>query len=752
MIFCTRSQMMIDHSARLCDFSWLSTPLPCSKLYRFLALALILTPGQHLIGQTRDTAGGSEPLACVPDTLESPRRQLDRGPVPLKIDSEHFEALADQPLRFHDNVRLEQGDQILETDELVYDRETGRIELPVWLHYSDALIELSADSGWVETEHSQARFDQVDYRFSHGHGSGSAGLVMLLSPTEARVEDFDFTTCPPEQLDWQLKARDVDLDMERGQGTARHARLEFKGVPILYSPWLSFPLDDQRKSGFLYPRMGYSNTDGFDITVPWYWNIAPNQDATFEPRWIQKRGVMLGTEYRFLTRRQQGRLNLDALPGDDLADRDRYFGQFEYRARLAPRWTASADLRRASDDRYFVDLGSELSDTAQRFLRSSVGVRGGGRIWSLDVLADTFQVLDDTVSPGNEPYRRLPRISLQVDQAITSDLDLTVDSELVYFDRDEGVTGARFDVLPRIRYSLMRPGWFVRPSVGFRATAYDLGGDRDDSPSRTLPIASVDAGMIFERPLGDGRIQTLEPRLFYLYVPNEDQSDLPAFDTRELTFGFSQLFHYNRFSGPDRQGDANQVTAALTTRLLDAADGRSRLDVSVGQIFHFRDQEVQLESRPARTRQRSETVAEINWRPARQVVMSAGLQWDSEENETQVAQFGLSYRGQQGRQAAFGYRFRRDRVDQVDFRVRYPVRDNLNLIARVNYSFEDNEALELLGGIEYESCCWALRLTGREYILDRDSETRRAVFLELHLKGLGSLGRRPYPLFTHHHF
>ena len=723
-----------------------------SELYRFLFLALVLGPGLHAAGQTRDTAGGSEPLACVPDTLDSPRRQLERGGVPLRIDSEHFEAFAEHPVRFHDNVRLEQGDQRLETDQLIYDRATGRIELPVLLYYSDALIDLSAGSGWVETEHSQARFVEVDYRFAHGHGSGSAGVVELLSPTTARVEDFDFTTCPPEQLDWQLKSRSVDLDMDRGQGVARHARLEFKGVPILYSPWLSFPLDDQRKSGFLYPRLGLSSTDGFDITVPWYWNIAPNQDATFEPRWIQKRGFMLGSEYRFLTRSQQGQLNLDFLPGDDLAGRDRYFGQFEYQARLAPRWRATANLRRASDDRYFIDLGSELSDSAQRFLRSSIGVRGSGRIWTLDVLADAFQVLDETVRPGNEPFRRLPRITLQVDQPLATNFDLSMQSELVYFDRDEGITGTRLDLFPRIRYSLMRPGWFVRPALGVRSTAYHLNGAENDNPTRTLPIASVDAGMIFERSMGDGRIQTLEPRLFYLYVPFEDQSDIPRFDTRELTFGFSQLFHHNRFSGPDRQGDANQLTAALSSRLLDAADGRSRLDVSLGQIFYFRDLEVQLGSQPPESRQRSETVAEFNWRPARQLIVSAGLQWDSEDNETRVAQFGLSYRDQRGRQAAFGYRFRRDRVDQADFRVRYPVRDNINLIGRINYSFEEDEALELLAGIEYESCCWALRLTGREYILDRDSETRTAVFLELHLKGLGSLGRRPYPLFTHHHF
>jgi LPS-assembly protein len=722
-------------------------------LYRFLALSLVITPGLPMPALAQITAGGSDrpALSCVAIDEESPRRQLDRdGTSPLRIFSEHFEAPPEAPIRFYEDVRVEQGDQRLETGELIYNRETGRIELPGLLHYSDALIGLKADSGWVETEASRARFEGVDYRFMRGEGSGSADRVELLSETTARVDQFDFTTCDPERPDWQLKAARVDLDMDRGTGIARHARLDFKGVPILYSPWLSFPLDDRRKSGFLYPSLGFSSDDGFDLSVPWYWNIAPNQDATLTPRLIQDRGAMLGTEYRFLTRRQRGQVDIEVLPSDREADRNRYYGQFEYRARMAPRWGASANLRRVSDDDYFVDLGSDLVDSATQYLRSDVAVRGRGSNWSVQMMADAFQVLDESVGPGAEPYRRLPRVSLLVDQPLTAGFELAMDNELVYFDRDAGITGARLDLYPRLRYNLLRPGWFFRPELGLRSTHYELSGSADDSLSRTTPIASIDAGMIFERSLGSGRTQTLEPRLFYLYVPFEDQAELPAFDTRDLTFGFSQLFHHNRFSGADRQGDANQLTLALTSRLLNADDGRSLFDVSLGQIVYFRDLRVQLGDRPVDDRNRSATVVEANWRPARAIAASVGLQWDSEENETQVARFGLSYRGRDGLQAALGYRYRRDRVDQVDVRFRYPVRTNLNLIGRVNYSFEDDQTLELLAGIEYESCCWALRLTGREFVRDRDAETRTAVFLELHLKGLGSLGRRPYPLFTHH--
>ncbi|TVR94113.1 MAG: LPS-assembly protein LptD [Wenzhouxiangellaceae bacterium] len=722
-------------------------------LFRTLALSVFVGLALPSLAPAQAPAGTSDrpALVCVEPDEESPRRRLDRsGGTPLRIFSEHFQAQHEAPVRFEESVRVEHGDQRLETETLIYNRQTGRIELPVLLRYSDAVIALEAERGWVETEASRARFEGVEYRFVRGEGSGEAGLVELLNPTMARVEGFSFTTCDPARPDWQLKAGQVRLDMERGQGVARHARLEFKGVPILYSPWLSFPLDDQRKSGFLYPSLGFSSDDGFDLRVPWYWNIAPNQDATLTPRWIQDRGVMLATEYRFLTARQRGQIDVEFLPSDREADINRYYGQFDWTARLAPRWSARADLRRASDDNYFVDLGSDLADSAVQFLRSSIGARGNGQAWSLDVMADAFQVLDENVAPGNEPYRRLPRIRLDVDQPLARGFEFMMDNELVYFDRDAGITGARFDAHPRLRYNLIRPGWFVRPELGLRSTFYQLSGAESSSPSRTTPIASFDAGLIFERRTGRGRVQTLEPRLFYLYVPFANQDDLPNFDTRELTFGMSQLFHHNRFSGPDRQGDANQLTLALSSRLLDATDGRSQLEASIGQIFYFRDLEVQLPGEPVDQRSRSATVAEMFWRPARQLVLSAGLQWDHEESETQVARFGLSFRGRDGRQAQLGYRYRRDRVDQADIRFRYPLRRNINLIGRVNYSFEDRDTLELLGGIEYESCCWALRLTGREYIRDRDSEMRRTVFMELHLKGLGSLGRRPYPLFTHH--
>jgi len=692
------------------------------------------------------------PMACPPPApLRIPEAQPETELPTTNIDAGQFDAGREDEVRFRDSVRLVQGQQQLETDELIYEPQTGRVRVPGWLLYSGPRLNVDAENAWYDTRRKSGRFETVSYTIPGTTGRGSAASVDLQDPEHARLEMFDFTTCPPQQTDWQLQASSVDMDLEEGVGTARNARLTFKGFPLLYSPWLSFPLDDRRKSGFLYPGFGYSADDGFDLSVPWYWNIAPNQDATLSARWIEKRGPMLGVEHRFLTPRQSGEFRIDWLPEDKRTGDGRYYGEFDYRLKPAPGWSAALDFRRASDESYFIDLGSDLHDSAIQFLRSSASLRGSGRYWSLEVLADTFQVLDESVGPTREPYRRLPRTMLDVDLPLPGRLRFSLDGEAVYFDRDVGVTGARVDLFPRLHYDLVAPGWHIRPAVGVRSTAYELDEDDEDDESsltRTTPIVTVDTGLAFERQLDSGRIQTLEPRFYYLYVPYRDQGDYPDFDTRELTFGFSQLFHYNRFSGPDRQGDANQLTLALTSRLLEAEDGFSRLETSVGQIVYFRDLRVQLDDEVRDTRERSATVAEMTWRPARQLALNAGFQWDDEENETEVARFGLNWQGRQARQVAFGYRFRRDRVDQADMRFRYPINTQLNLVGRVTYSFEENETLEVLGGIEYDSCCWSLRFTAREWVRDRESDKRTAFFVELELKGLGSIGRPPYQLFS----
>jgi len=734
-------------------FTAISTALaaPRGRLAGIVGLCGLMVLAAPAMAQDAGASSAPERACRAPGSIPD-RGRIERS-QDLPMDIKAIDMLApggDAPMQFTGEVRLEYGDQVLNTDELIYDPATGEVTLPGWLEYTDAIVRMRASRARYNTESSSGRFDDVQYFIAGASGAGNAGVVTMTDQTHARVRGFDFTTCDLDDPAWQLKAGDVKLDFERGVGTARNARLEFQGVPILYSPWLSFPLNDQRKSGFLYPLFGTSSDNGLDLAVPYYWNIAPNMDATFTPRFIGDRGGLLGTEFRFLTRRQAGSFTFDYLPDDDEADRDRWLGRIRYRAALAPGWSARLNFNRVNDQDHFIDLGNELESSAIQFLRSNLTFAGRGRYWLTRATFDTFQVLDRGVLERNEPYDRLPRVEFTGDWPLPGDLRFRLDSEAVYFERDLGVTGLRLDALPEVALRVVRPGWFLEPAVGLRATAWGLDGETagSDTPSRVQPIVSMDGGLVFERRAGDRFLQTLEPRLYYLYVPQRDQDELPVFDTRELTFGFAQLFQTNRFAGADRQTDANQLTLAVTSRLLDDRDGRSVVDASLGQIVFFDDPETTLPGRTPENRSVSATVGEINWRPSDYFLVNAGLQWDPEDGETDVAAFGLRWKGKDARQVQLGYRFRRDRVDQIDVRARYPLTRELNLIGRFGYSFEDDKTLEAMGGIEYESCCWAIRASVRRFVNDRDADQRTAFFLELHLKGLGSLGRRPYNLFT----
>jgi len=329
-------------------------------------------------------------------------------------------------------------------------------------------------------------------------------------------------------------------------------------------------------------------------------------------------------------------------------------------------------------------------------------------------------------------------------------MTFNLDSELVYFDRAAGVTGARLDVYPRVVWHHYAHWGFLKPSVGFRYTGYDLdrmGLPGDDSPTRSLPIASLDTGLYFDRYSDDGDTQTLEPRLFYLYVPYRDQAMLPDFDTGQFTFGFSQLFNTNRFAGADRQSAANQLAVALTTRNFNGASGQEKWSFSVGQIFYFEPLRVFLVEPPERYGHYSPFIAEATWYPSSRISTSAGLQWDWETNRFDVGSFGIRWSGERGQRVGFEYRYRRDRVDQFDFRIFWPINDRWRALSRINYSFSDDDMLEIQGGVEYESCCWAVRTVYRRYLKNRDGDYRDGIFFELNLKGLASLGTRAQDLF-----
>jgi LPS-assembly protein len=690
--------------------------------------------------------------ACPDPALAPIVGQLpDRRDAPVMLDTRTFTASPDGTAEARGDVELHRADQRMATEVLRYDPLTRTVIAPGPLVYEDARIRVEADSAEYAFGDEQGRFEKVDYSLVGASANGSAADITVDSAGRSVLRRLQFTTCPGAHPDWLLNAREVELRHEEGIGIARGARLEFQDVPILYLPWLSFPIDNRRKSGFLYPHASNANDNGFEIGIPYYWNIAPNQDATLMPRYFTKRGIMLTGEYRLLTGRTAGIAEFDYLANDDRTGTNRYHFKIRHNTAINSRWRGRALLNRVSDDRYFQDFGLNLSQTARQFLRSRASIDGGGRYWTFSLLADDFQVIDESVSQFSEPYRRLPRIAYEMDRPLGGrGLQFALDSEAVYFDRDVGITGARVDLQPRLALHLERYWGFVRTGLGYRYTTYNLdrqGQPGDESPDRGLPVASVDAGVFLERDRADGRLQTLEPRIFYLYVPFEDQAALPDFDTAEFTFGFSQLFHTNRFTGADRQTDANQLTLAATTRTIDRDTGLDRWNLSVGQIFHFDAPRVGLTAQAPTAIDTSPLVAEFSWYPFARFTGRLGAQWNWEDSDLDVGMVGFDYTAGRGGRIGFEYRYRRERLDQFDLRWYWPVNPSWTVLSRLKYSFEDSDLLESQLGLEYESCCWALRLVGRRYLRSRSGDERDAIYLELRLKGLGSFGRRTPPLF-----
>ena len=692
-------------------------------------------------------------LACPgPSLAPMVKKGPDRSSSPISLKSRQFDAGKIGFAEAREQVELRRADQLLTTEYLRYDPDSKTVTMPGKVSYEDSVMHISGSNAHYSFLDGSGRFTDLEYSLVGSSANGSASEALLDSDNHSLLRELQFTTCPGEKPEWVLTAKELKLNFDEGVGIAKSAKLEFFDIPFLYLPYISFPIDDRRKSGFLYPLISTANDNGLEFSIPYYWNIAPNQDATITPRYFTDRGAMLTAEYRYLTRRTGGSLNFDLLPNDSKTEKSRYHYRFNHNSRFSRRWRAGVLIDRVSDDQYFQDFANNLAAAARQYLRSKAGLYGGGHYWTFSVIADDFQVVDDAVNAFNEPYRRLPRIAFDIDRPLgLGGLRLQMDSELVNFDRDVGATGSRFDIYPRLEWNIGTNWGYMRPSLGYRYTAYDLdwhGQAGETSPSRGTEIISFDSGLFLERDNGNGNAQTLEPRLFYLYVPYKNQESLPDFDTAAFTFGFSQLFHYNRFTGADRQSDANQLTLALTTRSINQVAGRELWSLSLGQIFYFESQKVL----PAETGEplddsASPFIAEFILNPTKRLSSRVSAQWDWQNSEIDAAVIGLTHTSPGGLRLGAEYRFRRDSLDQFDIRYFQPVNEKWRILARVNYSLQDSDLLAAEAGFEYGSCCWALQVVAKRYLRNRDGDHRDALYVQLVLKGLGSFGRRSAPLF-----
>jgi LPS-assembly protein len=683
-------------------------------------------------------------LCGTPTTefIKTPKFKLRDTPMDLSADQARVDRAGTSVMA--GNVSVRRNGQSVRADEARYNEQEQYVEVNGNVVYSDPNWTVEAPAGEYDLDLDQFELSDADFWFPSRHGRGAADQVLRHGDGLVELDEARYTTCEENDEFWVLSAEHLKLDGDSGVGTARDVVLKLKGVPILYTPYMTFPLDDRRKSGFLAPSIGSSSESGADVAVPYYFNIAPDKDLTFTPRVLAKRGLQLGGVGRYLGSATESILGLDYLHDDQFGS-DRYAYALDHeQSWLDGLLRADLNINQVSDREYLDDLSDSLSVASTTHLERRGDLRLDSRRWDLLARLQDYQTLDRDILPEDRPYERVPQLVAdgRYDRQPLG-FGYGFHSEFTRFQHDDNVEGNRYDVSLALNRPIEGPGYFVRPKVEVEHTGYDLDNaapDTDDSPTRTLPVASLDSGLVFERS-GQRWLQTVEPRLYYLYIPFEKQDDLPVFDTGVYDFNFAQLFRDDRFNGVDRVGDANQITAAVTSRLIDEQTGRETLSGSLGQIYYFDDPEVELPDFPIESDNHSDFVGELVWRLTEAFSTRGTVLWDPHDDalEREIAQ--LRYRGDDNKILNLSYRRRRDiDLKQTDLAFAWPLNPSWRVVGRLNYDLSAGQDLESFAGFEYESCCFTIRMLGRRYVNDEEDEHNNSVYFQLVLKGLTSLG------------
>jgi len=699
--------------------------------------------------------------------------------LPTFIAADHIAGKNDVEVVADGNVELRKRNSILQSDRLTYWQEADEME-------AEGNVRLSRDGDRVrgprmrmKMEDSTGFFEQPEYsirRIKTGSaatlwtgteerlspdlttGRGVATRMEFEGEGKYRLTDATYSTCTPaagRDPDWFARTTDLRLDYDDETGSARNATLYFKGAPILYSPWMSFSLNNERKSGLLTPTFGSTSSGGMEYTQPFYWNIAQNMDATIAPRFMSKRGTLWNGEYRYLQPSYSGTMQGQYLPDDKLEHKRRSSYSLSHSQTLGYGLSGTLALNGASDGTFFSDLANGSSVVAQTNLLRQATLSYGAAWWSANLMAQSYQTLQDpSLPPVTEPYRRLPQLTLNANR---SDLPLGISfafsGEHVNFRNPTLVEGRRFTLYPQLSLPLQTEILSVTPKIGLHSTRYDLEHQATGTPdrlTRSVPIFSVDSGVAFERNMdwfGKALTQTLEPRLYYLYVPVRDQSLIPVFDSGLADFNFAQIFSENRYGGGDRIGDANQATAMLTSRLLDPLTGAEVMRAAFGQRFYFSTQNVGLPGEVLRSDRQTDFLASLSGRIMPKTYIDTGIQYNPRLSRVERLNLGGRYQPEAGKVLNAGYRFTRDQLGvaglgQFDISGQWPVFGGWHAVGRFNYSTKDRRMIESVAGLEYDGGCWIGRIV-MQRLATQTQESNTALFFQLELNGFAKVGSNP---------
>jgi LPS-assembly protein len=732
-----------------------------------------------------------ENILSVPETVATPGA--------IEIEGDKLDLYLDRKMRATGNAIISKGDQKVYGDNIEYDILNDellvdgnvRIELgngqitgpSLRMHLSetigemrDASIVLDKNTAGSDIQHinnSALLQEQEDsnrdpklYIAGDSALSSSNGIAKSLEGSRAdakeilfegqnkkRLKEARYTTCDAGVDDWYIKANEIEINDYTSYVEAKHAYVEFKGVPLLYSPWLGFSYNNQRKSGLLAPTFGTTSRSGFELYTPFYWNIRPDMDATLATRYLSKRGLQLQGEFRYLDESYSGVDNLEYLNNDSTTGDVRYYAKLAHRHSFGDGWSAGYNLEKVSDDQYFSELSTRIVSTSRVNLPQEGFVDYQNENWHFNGLVQKYQTLDQI----SYPYQRLPQLTLTGDKSWGM-VDANLTSQYTYFDLDtkavQAVTGSRFVAYPSISLPFERSYGYITPKLGMHTSSYHLKDNSftvnsqtvtDNTQNRTLPIFSLDSGLYFDSHseiFDTAYTHTIEPRLFYVYIPYKDQSRIPVFDTSLSDLNLTTLFTENQFNGYDRINNANQVSLALTSRLIDDETGIERISATIGERYYLEKQKVSIPGVDATDRYSSDIVAGFTARLSSQWKVDAFWQYDPDQSSMTRNNLLARYNPEPGKLLNIGYRYTQDFLEQIDVSGQWPLGKGWYGVGRYNYSLRDGNIIESVAGLEYDAGCWQMRGV-LQRVETATANANYALFFQLELGGLTSIGANP---------
>lgn len=688
------------------------------------------------------------PQVPLPAPVQTPK---PRGPTTIEADS--IEGIAELEVAARGRVEFQREDLTVYGEFLRYNQEFGRIEADGGVRMLRGVDRFFGPRLRYNTLDDTGVFDGSNYILQGENSTmrGKAERLEFLGKDRFRMVQGMFTTCEPGREDWRFEARELELDNEKQVGTVRDARFRFFDTTLLKLPYGSFSLDHQRKSGFLTPSYAQNTRRGLEVAVPYYWNIAPEQDLTLTPSIMSKRGEQLKTEYRYLDRAYSGELRVEFMPRDSVLNTSRSAFSLLHQHQLTPQLSALVDLNKVSDNRYFIDLNSQVRTVSQVNLQQMAQLNYSGAIagtgYYFNSMVQRWQTLQDPLAPITSPYARVPQFNFGTAKAdIAGRFDLALPGEFVRFTHPSLVEGTRLSLNPTLAAPFLAPGYFLTPKLGLRYVDYRLTQTATSQPERqsvTLPWLSLDGGMIFERGVkwfGESLTQTLEPRLFYVYAPYRNQDRIPLFDTGLTDFNYAQIFSENRFAGGDRFGDANQVTLAATSRIVSPA-GLEVLRATIGQRYYLADERVGLTAATqVRTSTQSDLVGSIGGRLGQNLSFDSAAQYSPQRSRAERYSVAARYAPEIAKVVSASYRYNREtQLRQIDVTGQWPVAQGWYAVGRWNYSVSDARLLEGIAGLEYNAGCWVFR-GALQRLQAATQTTSTGIFFQLEFNGVGGLG------------